>query len=92
VIESALRSAYPDLFFFIDRGECGLGYSPRVREFHLAVRPGSEVVQQLAFCPFSGKALPESLRQAFFDQLETIGLSDGLSDVDRAPPEFQTEA
>jgi hypothetical protein len=91
MIESTLRDAFPDLFAFIDKGECGLGYSPRVREFHLAVRPRSDVVQLLNFCPFSGKALPPSLRGAFFDALDEIGLTNGLADVDKAPVEFQSE-
>jgi hypothetical protein len=91
MIESTLRDEFPDLFNFIDRGECGLGYSPRFREFHLGVGPGSMAVQQLYFCPFSGKALPSSLRDAFFDALEAMGLTGGLRDVDRAPEAFQSE-
>ena len=91
MIPSVLRTDYQDLFFFIDRGECGLNYSPRTREFSLFVRPGSPVVQQLLFCPFSGRALPRSLRTSYFDELEKIGLADGLNDIDKAPEEFQSE-
>ena len=91
-VASILRAAYPEVFFFIDRGECALGYSPKVREFYLRVLPGSLVHQTLAFCPFSGKALPEPLRDRFFDELEALGLIDGLADVERAPAEFQSEA
>ena len=91
-VASVLRAAYPEVFFFIDREECALGYSPKVREFFLRVRPGSAVHQTLAFCPFSGKAFPEPLRDRFFDELEALGLIDGLADVERAPAEFQSEA
>lgn len=88
---SVLRGRYPELFRFIDAGECGLGYSPKVREFWLRVRDG-EVVQQVSFCPFTGQALPSSLRTRYFDELEALGLDSGLADVDRAPSEFQSEA
>ncbi|WP_271084414.1 hypothetical protein [Brevundimonas sp. NIBR11] len=91
MIESSLRNAYPELFSFIDRGECGIGYSPKVREFHLKVRRGSAAVQLLSFCPFTGRKLPSSLRTPFFDELDRIGLNDGLTDVDRAPMQFQSE-
>ena len=92
MIESTLRSAYPELFFFIDRGECGIDYSSRFREFSLMVRPNSNVFQQLIFCPFSGKPLPASLRDPFFDTLETLGFVNGIADVEKAPEEFQSEA
>jgi hypothetical protein len=91
MIESTLRDDFPDLFRFIERGECGLGYSARFREFHLAIEPGSSAVQGLTFCPFSGKPLPSSLRNVFFDALEAMGLINGLADVDKAPAEFQSE-
>jgi hypothetical protein len=47
--------------------------------------------QQLRFCPFTGKALPGSLRNRFFDEIEKLGLVDGLADIERAPAEFQSE-
>ena len=90
-VETSLRGEYPEIFFFIDRGECGLSYSPRFREFTVAVDPESVAVQLLAFCPFSGKAFPQGLRGPFFDELEALGLEDGLSDIERAPAEFQSE-
>ena len=90
--EASLRASYPDLFFFIDRDECALSYNPAMREFHLDVRPPEkDVGQLLSFCPFSGKALPSSLRDAFFDALEEIGLTGGLADLHRVPQEFRSE-
>ena len=91
-VETILRGKYPEIFFFIDRGDCGMSYSPKIREFSLVVRPGGKVGQLLHFCPFSGKQLPPSLRDRFFDELEAVGLRDGLADVERAPLEFQSEA
>lgn len=90
-VQSVLRKDYEDLFFFLDREECGITYSPSFREFGLLVRPRSQVQQQLRFCPFTGKALPESLRDRFFDEIEKLGLIDGLADIERAPAEFQSE-
>lgn len=90
-VPSVLRKEYADLFFFLDRDECGIGYSPSFREFGLTVRPGSPVWQQLRFCPFTGKPLPEPVRDRFFDEIEKLGLIDGLVDIERAPAEFQSE-
>ncbi len=91
-VENSLRDQFPDIFFFIDRDECALRYSPRFREFSLAARPNYGATQIIRFCPFSGAPLPEPLRDRFFDELEAIGLTDGLSDIERAPNEFQSEA
>ena len=92
-VETTLRDGYPEIFRFIDRGECGIGYSPKVREFGLQVRASNSSVRQaIHYCPFTGKALPSGLRDEFFDALEAIGLDGGLSDVENAPPEFQSEA
>ncbi len=92
-VETVLRVRYPEIFSFIDAGECGLGYSPKLREFHLQVRSSSaSVVQEIHFCPFTGAALPSGLRDEYFSELEALGLEDGLADIPRAPPEFQSEA
>ena len=92
-IETVLRDQYPEMFRFIDAGECGLWYFPKFREFNLQVRGSSKSVgQRIHFCPFTGKALPGGLRDEYFDALEAIGLHDGLSDVEKAPLEFQSEA
>ena len=92
-VQSVLRARYPEIFSFIDAGECGLRYSPKVREFHLQVRRSSvSVVQEICFCPFTGQALPPGLRDEYFRELEALGLQDGLADIPRAPPEFQSEA
>ena len=92
-IETVVRARYPELFRFIDRGECGLKYLPKVREFCLQVRWSSPSVgQRIHYCPFTGKALPAGLRDEYFDALEAIGLHNGLSDVEKAPLEFQSEA
>ena len=88
---SILREQYPDLFFFIDRDECALGYSPSFREFHLQARPRYGAAQLMSYCPFTGAKLPESLRNRLFEELETIGLLDGLAEIERAPTEFQSE-
>jgi len=90
-MKSSLRDQFPDIFFFIDRGECAFGYSPRFREFCLEARPGYAAAQLLRFCPFTGARLPEPLRDRFFTELEAIGLVNGLADIEQAPDEFQSE-
>lgn len=91
-VRTILRDAYPEIFFFIDAGECGLGYSPRFRRFSLKVRRGSFAIQTLHFCPFSGRALPEPLGDRFFKEIEALGFMEGLEDLKRVPKEFKSEA
>ncbi len=92
-VETILREQFPEIFGFIDADECGLGYSPIFREFSLQVRGSSKSVRQTIYhCPFTGTALPLGLRDEYFNELEALGLEDGLADIPRAPMEFQSEA
>ena len=90
-IQTTLRAGFSELFSFVDDEECGLGYEPVFREFFLIVRADAPVTQQIHFCPFSGKALPPSLRHKFFDILEAQGWRGNIFELDTAPDEFQSE-
>lgn len=50
-----------------------LEYEPRLREYRIPRRE-SESSQTLDFCPFCGAQLPPSLRDAYGDKLEALGL------------------
>lgn len=91
-VESIYRDQFPDFFQLIDDDSVAVRYSPVMREFAI-LRPQHSSVQVIRFCPLSGKELPASLRDAFFDDVEARGLS--TSDPDyrtKLPPTYQSEA
>jgi hypothetical protein len=48
-------------------------YNAKFREYALAL-VGSEARQDIAFCPWCGQALPTSLRDRFFDDMDRLGV------------------
>ncbi len=49
-------------------------YEPRWREYGIRVLDGGESKQLIRFCPWCGASLPDSLRDAWFDRIEQLGL------------------
>lgn len=58
-----------------------IGYSPRFRE---------HVLQTIFYCPWCGEQLPQSLRDAYFDQLEPLDL-DICSPLSSFPRELRDD-
>ncbi|THD03159.1 hypothetical protein B1810_11315 [Panacagrimonas perspica] len=56
-------------------------YIPKFREFGLRILDGGTSTSEIAYCPWCGARLPTSLRDAWFDELEKLGI-DISSDVD----------
>ena len=50
-----------------------ISYLPKFREFGIEIDDG-RVVQVIEFCPWCGHELPTSLRDAYFDELDRLGL------------------
>jgi hypothetical protein len=48
-------------------------YFPKFREFEILVE-GRPIGEAIEFCPWCGARLPKSLRDPYFDHLETLGL------------------
>lgn len=65
-----------------------LDYEPRIREYRLPHYGESNVSQVLEFCPFCGAELPPSLRDAYGDALEKLG----LEFFDEPPEQFLSDA
>jgi hypothetical protein len=60
-----------------DRYDCPdflIQYSPKLREYGLIVHDGGCSSILIAFCPWCGAKLPESLRDRWFDELERLGI------------------
>ena len=72
----------------IDQEEVPIVYVPKYREFGIRILDGGTSYIVLVFCPWCGKRLPESLRDAWFEELERLGIDPTGSNI---PPEFSDE-
>jgi Domain of unknown function (DUF6980) len=93
--KSALFADFADLLWAACDPQAPVVYSPVFREFGLPVFDGGPSATTLAFDPWSGKALPPSVRDAYFDEAEKIlGHEVGLLDdaLDTLPDSFRSEA
>jgi len=63
-------------------------YIPKFRE-HALLLEGGPMMHRISYCPWCGEELPTSLRDRFFDHLETMGLEPEDPDV---PVHFRSDA
>lgn len=63
-------------------------YVPRFREFGFRA-PEHPTFHVFSYCPGCGQALPGSLRDEFFDRIETMGLEPESPDL---PLDFRSDA
>jgi predicted nucleotidyltransferase len=70
-------------------GDVPLTYLPRFREYGLKISDGGTAKQLIEYCPWCGRRLPESLRNAWFEQLEKLGLN---PEDPRVPDRMKTDA
>jgi len=73
-----------------DRFECPdnlVSFYPRFREYGLIVHDSGGSVCGIAFCPWCGTRLPESLRDRWFDELERRG----IDNPEDAPADMLTD-
>ena len=52
-------------------------YEPRFEEYGIPIPDGGQSEIVIRFCPWCGKALPPSRRNAWFDAIEAMGLEPG---------------
>jgi hypothetical protein len=92
--QSSLENQFPELFSAMENG-ASITYSPAFREFYIGIRSASDGIL-IAYCPFTGRALPCSLRDEWFDRIESLGLFPVGAVFDwndpSIPPNFHTEA
>jgi hypothetical protein len=86
---SVLEAAFSQLFRRVRDEETAIVYLPQFREFGLPVLDGGCSIVAIEWCPFSGKRLPESLRERRFEVLEAEGLVKSSTGL---PDEFKSEA
>lgn len=95
--KSILEQEFEMLFRYVADISVAIGYLPKFREFYVNRFTGPErtvgnSIIRISFCPFTGKKLPEDLRDEWFDQLDKLGLEDPWGDdEDKVPKEFHSE-
>ena len=92
--KSSLYDAFPNLLWAACDPQLPIIYSPVFREFGMPVFDGGPAKNTIRFDPYTGKALPSSVRDAYFDVAEEIlGHEVALLDdeLDTLPPAFRGE-
>ncbi|MHA1517692.1 MAG: DUF6980 family protein [Alphaproteobacteria bacterium] len=89
-----LFDTFPDLLWAACDPQQPVVYSPVFREFGMPVFDGGLASTTIGFDPWTGKALPASIRDAHFDAAEKIfGHEVGILDdeLDTRPEAFRGE-
>lgn len=86
--EHFLPHACTDIITMIADPHVPLVYLFRFREYGIQLDGGS-AIQEIVFCPFCGQELPGSLRDAFFDRLDDLGLEPEDPSI---PSDMQSDA
>lgn len=67
----------------------GLVFFAKFREYGILILDGGTSFQEIYYCPWCGSDLPKSLRNQWFDALESLGI-DPL--IDEIPIEFSDQS
>lgn len=68
-------------------------YSPRMREYYIPLKD-NPAVQGIFYCPWCGKKLPKSVRNEYYDILESelkIDITPDMEDRKNFPKEFLSD-
>ncbi|MEV8514740.1 hypothetical protein [Dactylosporangium sp. NPDC051484] len=64
-------------------------YTPKFDEYGLPIRDGGTSMVVIGFCPWCGGRLPQSRRDAWFDEMERLGLDPWEDEI---PEVYQSDA
>ncbi|MCG7393868.1 hypothetical protein MHY87_13235 [Microvirga sp. ACRRW] len=87
---SVLCDEYPELLKQACDTQVPIIYDPSTREFGVSVLDGGFSQISLRFDPWSGKPLPCSLRDEWFEAIEALGI-DPWEERDKVPARFNDE-
>ena len=65
-------------------------FVPKFREYGLLIGDGGTSYQLIHYCPWCGSRLPETLRNEWFEKLESMSIDP--MDEDAIPEKFRNEA
>jgi hypothetical protein len=74
--------------YALDEPSVPLVWTPKFREIGIWVLDGGDSNIVIVFCPWCGNKLPESLRNAWFDELERRNIDPAEDEI---PPQFLDE-
>ena len=85
------KPSYPHLDLPEEYYNIGIGivYLKKFREYGIRILNGGSSIKTIQYCPWSGKLLPKSLRDEWFDTLEELGFDDPRDQ--EIPEEFKTD-
>lgn len=69
--------------------EQAIRFVGKFREWGIPIPDGGTSFMEVTFCPFCGTKLPSSLRDAWFDKAEELGIG---PPYDEMPTEYLSEA
>ena len=69
--------------------EQAIRFVGKFREWGIPIPDGGTSFMEMTFCPFCGTRLPSSLRDAWFDKAEELGIG---PPYDEMPAEYLSEA
>ncbi|WP_439651717.1 DUF6980 family protein [Microvirga puerhi] len=87
---SVLYADYPDLLRHACDTQVPIIYDPSIREFGVSVLDGGLSQMSLRFDPWSGKPLPNSLRDEWLKAVEALGI-DPWNERDKMPSRLTDE-
>ena len=67
--------------------DIGIVYLEKFREYGISYNDGGSSFQEITFCPWCGKRLPSSLRDEWFELIESLGLEPD----DELPDEIKSD-
>ncbi|MCI5048518.1 MAG: hypothetical protein MRY59_13540 [Aquisalinus sp.] len=85
---SILKKEFSLLFRFIEEDKVAIKYIPYHRSIYIKI-PSSGSLQEIHYCPWTGKKLPKSLSDEYFDQLDKLGIDS--ENLDEIPEEMKSE-
>jgi len=85
---SAIKFCCSQMEEAVDDPNIPLIFTPKFGEFGILILDGGISSLGIAFCPWCGQKLPDSLRDNWFDKLEQLGVDPY---GEKIPPEFTDE-
>jgi len=72
----------------LEEGEVAIRYVAKFREYGIPILDGGSATQEIHFCPWCGCPLPGSLRDRWFDEIESRGFDLDSEDL---PTKYLTD-
>lgn len=83
-----------EMALHVAEGEVAITYNPEFREYHILVIRNGQVAnprQKIAYCPWCGTRLPNSLSNEWFERIWSLGLDPSDPHV-QIPKEMKSDA